>query len=282
LLKNRGMPMRIKVFALLALSAVVFAQGPPGRGMGRGRMGFDAGPGPGGDFGPGILRSGVKSAPFSADVVTESSHTLADGNRIHQTVNSKVYRDSEGRTRREQTVSLNGLSPNASPQPMIFINDPVAGVNYSLNSKDRSGFKSIRSAEGRGGAPRMPMPSDGNGRGPGGMGRRGAADSNFKTESLGRQTIEGIQAEGRRTTMTIPAGQAGNELPIHIVNESWYSPELQTTLLSRHSDPRNGETVTRLINISRSEPARILFEAPADFKLSEMEAGGGRPRRTRQ
>jgi len=105
------------------------------------------------------------------------------------------------------------------------------------------------------------------------MGRRSASDPNFKTESLGRQTIEGIQAEGRRTTMTIPAGQAGNELPIHIVNETWYSPELQTTLLSRHSDPRNGETVTKLINISRSEPARILFDAPADFKVTEMEAG---------
>ena len=245
-------------------------------------MGFDGPPGPGGEFGPGVLRSGVTNAPFTADVVTESSHTLADGNRIRQTVNSKVYRDSEGRTRREQTVSLNGLSPNSSPQPMVFINDPVSGVNYSLNSKERSGFKSVRSGEGRGASPRIPSPDAGS-RGPGGMGRRGASDPNFKTEALGRQTIEGIQAEGRRTTMTIPAGQAGNELPIHIVNETWYSPELQTTLLSKHSDPRNGETVTRLINISRSEPARILFEAPADFKLSEMEAGGrGRRGPTRQ
>ena len=272
--------MSIKMFALLALSAAIFAQGPPpGRGGGRGRMGFDAGPGPGGDFGAGVLRSGVKGSPFTADVVTESSHTLADGNRIRQTVNSRVYRDSEGRTRREQTVSLNGLSPNASPQPMVFINDPVAGVNYSLNSKDRTGFKSARPADGRGGLSRMPMPPEAGGRGPGGMGRRGASDSNFKTESLGRQTIEGMQAEGRRTTMTIPAGQAGNELPIHIVNEAWYSMELQTTVLSRHSDPRNGETVTRLVNISRSEPSRLLFEAPADFKLSEMEAGGNRSRR---
>ncbi len=272
------------MLAMITLSAVAFAQGPPPGRSGRGRMGFDATPGSGGDFGPGVLRSGVKNAPLTADVVTESTHTLADGNHIRQTVNSKIYRDSDGRTRREQTVSLNGLSPNSSPQPMIFINDPVSGVNYSLNSKDRTGFKSVRSSEGRGGPTRMPMPGDAGGRGPGGMGRRAASDPNFKTESLGRQTIEGIQAEGRRTTMTIPAGQAGNELPIHIVNESWYSTELQTTLLSKHSDPRNGETVTRLINISRSEPARILFEAPADFKLSEMEAGGNRNRRgpTRQ
>ena len=99
-----------------------------------------------------------------------------------------------------------------------------------------------------------------------------------KTESLGRQTIEGVQAEGRRTTITIPAGQAGNELPIHIVNESWYSTELQTTVLSKHSDPRNGDTVTRLLNISRSEPSRMMFEAPADYKLSEFAPGMPRPR----
>jgi len=87
-----------------------------------------------------------------------------------------------------------------------------------------------------------------------------------------------VQAEGRRTTMTIPAGQAGNELPIYIVNESWYSSELHTTVLSKHSDPRNGETVTRLTNISRSEPAQVLFEAPADYKLREFTAAAPRPR----
>ena len=76
-------------FILIVLAAGSFAAGalaqgpPPGRG-GRGRMGFDGGPGPGGpmmDSGSGILRAGVKNAPFSADVVTESTHTLADGNR---------------------------------------------------------------------------------------------------------------------------------------------------------------------------------------------------------
>jgi len=96
--------MSIKFVVLLAFAAVVFAQGPPpGRGA-RGRNGFNGPPPPSGgmqmDAGAGVLRSGVKNAPFSAEVVTDSSHTLADGNRIHQTINSKVYRDSEGRTRR--------------------------------------------------------------------------------------------------------------------------------------------------------------------------------------
>lgn len=251
-------------------------------------MGFDGPPGPGGSmgqFGGGVLRAGVKNAPFSADVITEISHTLADGNRIHQTVTSKVSRDSEGRTRREQAVNLNGLAPNANVQQMVFINDPVGGVSYTLNAKERTGLKSVRNGDGRG---LQGSSQDASGPGPRARSRQSAAGSpegrqmrmggaDPKTESLGRQTIEGLQAEGRRTTMTIPAGQAGNDLPIHIVMENWYSSELQTTVLSKHSDPRNGETATRLTNISRAEPARMLFEAPADYKLTESASGRSRP-----
>jgi hypothetical protein len=272
--------MRMRIVVPIALAAVAFAQGPPpGRG-GRGRMGFDGPAGPGGpmiESGAGVLRAGIKNAPFSADAITESSHTLADGNHIRQTVNFKVFRDSEGRTRREQAVNLHGLAPDASMPQMVFINDPVAGVIYSLNATERTGTKSVRNGNGRG--PMRP-PQDASGRGPGprGMGRRNAADQNLKAESLGRQTIEGVQAEGRRTTMTIPAGQAGNDLPIHIAIENWYSPDLQATVLSKRSDPRNGETVTRLTNISRGEPVHALFEPPADYKVSESAAGMMRPR----
>lgn len=115
--------------------------------------------------------------------------------------------------------------------------------------------------------PRMMQEAAGGGMGGRGMGRH--SDQNLQIESLGRQTIEGVQADGRRTTITIPAGQAGNDLPMSIVVESWYSPELQTTVLFKRSDPRVGETVTRLTNINRSEPAPALFEAPADYKLTE-------------
>ena len=270
--------MRMTIVGLIVLAAGAWAQGPPpGRG-GRGRMGFD-GSGPGGPN-VGIIRAGVKNAPFSADVTMESSRTLADGNHIRQTINSKVYRDSEGRTRREQAVNLNGLAPDANMQQMVFINDPVAGVSYSLNAKERTGMKFMRIGTGRGS---MRAPLDAAGRGPGFrsrensaggvMGRRYAANQNAKSESLGRQTIEGVPADGTRTTVTIPAGQTGNDQPIVTVVESWYSPDLQTTVLSRHSDPRIGETVTRLTNIGRGEPAHTLFEAPADYKIDESTAG---------
>ena len=66
-----------------------------------------------------------------------------------------------------------------------------------------------------------------------------------RTESLGKQNIEGVEAEGTRSTVTIPAGEIGNERAIEIVFERWYSPELQMVVMTRHYDPRFGETTYR-------------------------------------
>ena len=90
-----------------------------------------------------------------------------------------------------------------------------------------------------------------------------------RTEALGKQNIEGVEAEGTRSTVTIPAGKIGNVLPIDIVSERWYSTELQVIVMTRHVDPRFGENSYKLTNISRSEPARELFEVPAGYTVKE-------------
>jgi hypothetical protein len=87
------------------------------------------------------------------------------------------------------------------------------------------------------------------------------------SESLGKRLIEGVEAEGTRSTVTIPAGQIGNEQPIRIVSERWYAPSLKVIVESRRSDPRFGETSYRLTKIVRAEPAPSLFEVPSDFKV---------------
>ena len=94
-------------------------------------------------------------------------------------------------------------------------------------------------------------------------------------ESLGQQIIEGVLCEGRRTTSTIPAGAAGNDLPITIVNEQWYSLELQVFVLTKQSDPRSGETTYRLANINGGGPDRALFEVPADYSVIEKSGAPG-------
>jgi hypothetical protein len=87
------------------------------------------------------------------------------------------------------------------------------------------------------------------------------------TQDLGTKNIEGVQANGTRSTRTIPAGQIGNDKPISIVTEVWISPDLQTVVYSKRSDPRMGEQIFSLTNIVRGQPDPSLFTIPADFKI---------------
>jgi hypothetical protein len=89
-------------------------------------------------------------------------------------------------------------------------------------------------------------------------------------ESLGTKIIEGIECEGTRTSTTIPAGQIGNERPITLTSERWYSPKLQVDVLVKRNDPRSGENRYRLVNIDQSEPSATLFQVPADYSVIDM------------
>jgi hypothetical protein len=92
-----------------------------------------------------------------------------------------------------------------------------------------------------------------------------------KSEPLGQQTIEGILATGTRTTRTIAAGAIGNEQPIEVTSETWYSPDLQMVVMSKHNDPQIGETTYTLTNIQRGAPPQSLFEVPANYTIREEE-----------
>jgi hypothetical protein len=233
----------------------------------------------------------VKGSPYSAQAITESTRSLGDGNRIKHKNSATVYRDSEGRTRRDQELGAVGpWAMTGDPQQTVFINDPVAGVNYILDPRTRIARKMppLRIGAGpgvnivAGTAARTRFKVDGTFTAPAPPPPPPGASASFeiyrtpenprdrKTESLGKQVVEGVEAEGTRTTITIPAGEIGNEQPILIVSEKWYSPELQAVVMSRHSDPLVGETTYRLTNISRNEPARTLFEVPADYTVKEM------------
>jgi hypothetical protein len=93
------------------------------------------------------------------------------------------------------------------------------------------------------------------------------------TENLGDQTIDGIHATGTRMTTTIPAGKMGNEQPILVTSERWYSPELKATVMTKHSDPWAGELKTQFTNVNTSEPDSSLFLVPGDYKVMDEKAG---------
>src|SRR6185295_11405891 len=194
----------------------------------------------------------VKGAPYSATATMETVQTLQDGTRISRKTTASLYRDGEGRTRSEHTIGAIGPFAVTGDAPqMIHIQDPVAGAQYALDPRSRTAQK-MRTASG------LPPPE-----------RQRSLTDTAKTESLGKQMFEGVEAEGTRSTLTIPAGQIGNDRPIEIVSERWYSSALDLVVFSKHSDPRMGEHIYRLTNINRAEPARSLFEVPADYVVNE-------------
>lgn len=93
--------------------------------------------------------------------------------------------------------------------------------------------------------------------------------ANATTKSLGTKEMEGVRAEGTMKSYTIPAGELGNRNPITVTSESWYSPELQVTVYSKTSDPRSGDTVYRLANVSRAEQPMSLFSVPGEYTIKE-------------
>lgn len=269
----------------------------------------------------------TKGSPYSAEAVTETTQILGDGNRIVNRSTAILYRDSEGRTRREQTLkSISGVASGAQPLQTIVISDPIAGVSYSLDPANRTARKTpmgtftfTRSSGSPGGtatsapsfvfsgtnaettngrvaleagassgvrvaspgttAPSFTWSAQSGGGGGYQVITRDGRNENVNKEDLGTQTIEGVSATGTRTTLTIPAGQIGNERPIEIVDERWFSKDLQAVVMTRHADPRSGETVYRLTNINRGEPDRSLFEVPADYQIKDNSS---LPMRTRK
>jgi hypothetical protein len=219
----------------------------------------------------------VEGAAFSADSVTEHVQTLADGNRMGRKSAAHIYRDGAGRTRRDHELQRgNALAPDGQPPRLIIINDPIARVNYTIDTLSGTAEKrQLPPAKVmeevdrvmRGNAPfSVLMPAS--------AARRRMAEGDAAqpppkpvTEKLPQQTIEGVLAEGTRITMTIPAGEFDNEQPLVITHEEWYAPELHMIVLMRHNDPRFGETTYHVTNILRGEPSPELFQAPTNYKI---------------
>ena len=260
----------------------------------------------------------VTGKPYSADSVTESTQVLADGNRITQRNGSRVFRDSQGRTRLEQTLnSIGGGAAANEPMTLITINDPIADVSYTLDPKTQTArqFRPFKIAAGaiaswapsvaadadvaapasgesvadvqvavRGvavGAEPFHLPVPAPLPAGGGIAHVGTAraygavqTATFvapfasTTEDLGDQILEGVLAHGTRQTQTIEAGAIGNERAIEIVAEQWYSGEIEAMVLRRNFDPRFGETVYRLVNVTRGEPSPDLFAVPQGYELN--------------
>jgi hypothetical protein len=285
------MTRRYLVFALITLAgaAVAHAQAPPPDVIAFGspmNIEFMSGP-------IAFDNEPVTGAPYSAEAVTDVVQTLADGNRIVRKNTAHVSRDSQGRTRREEGLAMFGPlvnAPDGTEPRSVQISDPTNGTMIMLDLQTRTAHKmpaprmllknKIVAAAGGVSVDKfeMAMPPPG-GRGGVMFEQRVAIAAQAATagtrvnepvvEQLGTTFMEGVAVEGTRTTVTIPAGRIGNERPIEIVSERWFSPDLKVLVMSKQSDPRFGDTTYRLTNLTRNEPSAQLFEIPPEFAVVE-------------
>jgi len=267
---------------------------------------------------PGVV---VLDKPYSARSITQSTQTLADGNRITQRNEARIYRDSQGRTRREQTIG--GVGPwqtAGEPVTMITINDPVADKSYVIDPVARTAreirpfhFQLAQAEAGvnvqvdvnriefqsvpPGSATPAPAPGQGETVTVVRTDAPDDADPDVRiftrgvaigaapfartigafepAEDLGEQVLEGLLVKGQRMTDTIPAGAMGNERPIEIVTERWFSEDIDAVVRHRFFDPRSGETTYELVNVARGDPSPDLFQVPQGYEVTVADGPGG-------
>lgn len=286
--------------------------------------------------------------PMVAEFVTEHRQNFADGNRILLSTASFIYRDAQGRVRRESQLSVPGLPPGVSASStFITIVDHQLGYGYVLNPQEMIAHRYELNGAGSSYVARLsaqssallgsdPKQQAGSGTGaraasatstnstswhlhmfpshrghaaadgqaassavegasaPGAVGGNGsnqfrsnasgetgnvgstamrfsqpfpATPNPVRTENLGEENILGFKVQGTRVITTLPAGQIGNDRPIEIVSEQWFSPELEVVMRSMHRDPWAGEFTTTVTRVSRGEQPASLFRVPSAYKV---------------
>ena len=256
--------MNVKVLiAGLVAAGSLLAQPPGGpRGWGPREFGGPGGPGRGGQ---GPMQT-VTGAPYSAVEVRTHQQVLAAGNTIQRQEQTNVYRDSQGRVRRETTST----GPDGQTHTRVSIADPVAGTMTELDAKDKTAFTRPARFPSASATAGTSAPSTLRS-----AGRTGASEANVKRETLAAQSIHGLLASGTRVTHTVPAGAIGNSQALQTVHETWMSDDLKVPLKTTMTDPRTGTMTMELTNINRSQPDASLFQVPADYTVKQGPGGRG-------
>lgn len=229
-------------------------------------------PGVGVSRGSAPLPYNSSGLPYSTIRESQTVRTLSDGTHIVTKSQTRMYRDSQGRTRTEIFPPPQLLSATGSQEPLqIIIMDPIEGVQYFLNPRNHSGTRNVFRAR-PAAVPPQPAPKPPVNVAPPQRPPQAPQESRPQTtsEDLGMQMIDGVSAHGTRVTTTIPVNAQGNDRPLVTVFEHWYSDELRMDIRSKRSDPRNGETTENVtIDLTESDPS--LFRPPADYAITEPQ-----------
>jgi hypothetical protein len=215
--------------------------------------------------------------PYTAEYKTTTVHKLANGVTITRSSTSLLARDSEGRTRQEQSIDFGSVNTN---RKFVSVNDPSSNTILSWNTSVPEALVT-----------HLPTPDEMRARAKAAKVKSSSVvsasanalavttaqitqgspiHSSMQRESLGSKTIDGVVAEGERITTTMPAGAIGNDQPLVSTSETWRSTELNLIVLEIHDDPQNGTTTRELVNLDRGEPDPSLFRAPEGYTVKDQ------------
>lgn len=208
----------------------------------------------------------IRDRPYTATAITEMTRASADGNSIRTKTTALLARDSQGRTRWEETTSGHA--------GWTIITDPLAAATYVLRPAESPDDRLIAARLMNPGGKKQFMLA--------GLGERQPEKQSgeMTRQVLGTRIIDGIVVEGEKETRTVPAGAVSNESTITLISETWSSPDLGLVMLRKRFDPRVGETIYRLVDIKRVEPDPSLFQIRADLltKFDQMLTPGSGPK----
>lgn len=216
----------------------------------------------------------VKNQPLTAVFESETVRLQPNGTALTSRVMTRIYRDRDGRIRREQMVMANStIAPFSNTAKSITIEDPVAGFTYLINPATRSAFRyklSANQPQSNGFNDLIPRTVDvlRNDDPQTGLVKKYRLEQP-RAEALGRQEINGVEAEGRRVRFKIPAGAIGNTAEIEAMHETWIARDLKMLVKSSTKNPLIGEHNYRVIELTRSEQPASLFEIPSDYTIQE-------------
>ena len=239
----------------------------------------------------------VTGKPFLGTEERHSVQTLGDGTRIETTDADKIYRDDQGRTRIERdngklvtiqdpvtgmTAELDTGNKTVRKSTVRATYARSGGAGDAALMPDQMKKQAVEATAAAGGIVTMSRSNTVSITGEPGQAEdlhkklmaetalAGAvkleAQSKTPKEDLGTQMVNGVMAQGSRTTLVIPAGQIGNDRAIRVVGEQWYSNDLQMMVKSSNSDPRFGETTYQLTNVNQVSPDPSLFLVPAEYQ----------------
>jgi hypothetical protein len=224
----------------------------------------------GGLFAPIMMGFGPKGPPFSAVVKSTLDEKLADGNTIHGVARYHVARNASGETLTEMPGScFTGEDGQRHQSYQVSVYDPSSRTVMHWQVDGTNHTATITHMP----APVMPSAAEIAARRSNAAARakQAPAISERQTEKLGTQSLQGVLAEGTRTTETIPVGEQGNALPLVIVNEQWYARELGITMMMISEDPRRGRTVVEVEELNQGDPPPSMFAPPEGYQVKEVK-----------